>query len=217
MRIPYSLKRLVRRIRTEGVAHTAGLIVSLVLEPYYEWRLGIRAFGPGKGKSFSIPTDHRSFKIIMQHLKVRPRQDTFVDYGCGRGRVLAMASAYPFRRIIGIEYQEELSSNARENVKRINRRLMQCDDISVITGDAGAFEVPADVTVAYFFDPFGEDVFRRVVEQIHRSVCATPRKLTIIYYGPAWESTLASCDWLVKTREFKFPRSRCCIYETRGA
>lgn len=188
----------------------------MILEPWYEWRLGIRAFGPGKGKSFSIPTDHHTFREIMRHVDIRPNEDVFIDYGCGRGRVLALASTYPFRRVIGIEYSEELSALAQRNVQHINRRYMNCVDIEVITGDAGTYELPADVTIVYFFNPFGEDVFRRVVEQIHRSVLETPRPVTIIYYAPECEALLDACEWLTKVHDFGFLRRRCCIYKARS-
>jgi predicted RNA methylase len=151
----------------------------------------------------------------MRHVQARPGQDVFMDYGCGRGRVLAMASTYPFKKVIGIEYSELLSAAARDNVKRINRRKMKCTDIEVISGDAGAYELPPEVTVAYFFDPFEEDVIRRVIEQIHRSLLNAPRKLTIIYYGPAWAEAFEERDWIVKIHDFNFPRRRCYVYETK--
>ena len=60
--------------------------------------------------------------------------DIFVDLGCGKGRVLLIASKFNFKKIIGIEFSPELyliaqnnigncSSNNHFNTEKIKRRL----------------------------------------------------------------------------------------------
>jgi len=56
------------------------------------------------------------FRQIMQALPVDFSQFTFVDLGCGKGRVLLMASDYPFQGIIGVEFMPELVSAAQKNI-----------------------------------------------------------------------------------------------------
>jgi len=48
----------------------------------------------------------------------RLRDFTFVDLGSGKGRVLLMASHYPFKRIIGVEFIPELHQVAQENIRK---------------------------------------------------------------------------------------------------
>jgi hypothetical protein len=43
---------------------------------------------------------------------------TFIDLGSGKGRALLMASAYPFKRIIGVEFMPELHRVAQENIRK---------------------------------------------------------------------------------------------------
>src|SRR6516225_8353137 len=43
---------------------------------------------------------------------------TFVDIGCGKGRALMVASAFPFRRLVGVEISPELCEIARANTAR---------------------------------------------------------------------------------------------------
>jgi hypothetical protein len=37
----------------------------------------------------------------LRSLEIRHQDYTFVDFGCGKGRVLLVASEFPFRRIVG--------------------------------------------------------------------------------------------------------------------
>jgi hypothetical protein len=43
---------------------------------------------------------------------------TFIDLGSGKGRVLLMAAAYGFKRIIGVEFMPELHRVAEENIRK---------------------------------------------------------------------------------------------------
>jgi hypothetical protein len=47
---------------------------------------------------------------------------TFIDLGSGKGRVLLMASDYPFKRIIGVEFMPELQRVAQENIRKYAER-----------------------------------------------------------------------------------------------
>ena len=111
----------------------------------------------GAENSFSAPyypSDYRSIYKAFRRLPVRPRQeDAFLDYGSGMGRVLVVAGTFPFRRVIGVELSPQLAQIASENVK-LARKKMKCCDIQVVVADAAAYEVPADVTFIFFYNPF---------------------------------------------------------------
>ena len=40
----------------------------------------------------------------------------FIDIGAGKGRILCLAAAYPFRRIVGVELVPSLVADCRANV-----------------------------------------------------------------------------------------------------
>lgn len=115
--------------------------------------------------------------------------DVFIDFGCGKGRVLVEAAMHPFRRVIGVEISAELAAVARENIDRVRPRL-KCRDVTVVVADVLAYEVPDDVTVVYFFDPFHGAIFSAVVEKLVASLRRRPRELTILYMDPNEERTL---------------------------
>ena len=56
-----------------------------------------------------------SIKKILNNIEI-DKKDIFVDFGCGKGRVLLIASQYKFNKIIGIEFSPELVDIARSNV-----------------------------------------------------------------------------------------------------
>lgn len=129
---------------------------------------------------------------------VRPT-DVFVDFGSGKGRVLFQAARYPFARVVGVEISERLNEVARQNIAR-NRHRLLCQDVTLVTADAASFEVPDDMTVAYFYHPFGGTTFECVIDNIVASLDRRPRTLKLIYAYPGQE------DSIVRTNRFRLVR-----------
>jgi SAM-dependent methyltransferase len=125
--------------------------------------------------------------------------DAFVDFGSGKGRVVFQAARYPFARVIGVEISERLNEVARRNIER-NRDRLICQDVTLVTADAASFEVPDDVTVAYFYHPFGGATFERVIANIVASLDRRPRRLKLIYACPGQEDSIA------RTNRFRLVR-----------
>jgi SAM-dependent methyltransferase len=129
---------------------------------------------------------------------VRPT-DVFVDFGSGKGRVVFQAARYPFARVVGVEISERLNEVARQNIER-NRHRLLCQDVTLVTADAASFEVPDDMTVAYFYHPFGGATFERVIANIVASVDRRPRAVKLIYACPGDEDSIA------RTNRFRLVR-----------
>jgi SAM-dependent methyltransferase len=115
--------------------------------------------------------------------RVIDRSDVFLDYGCGKGRIVYQAASLPFGRVIGLEISSELLDVARRNVVR-NRHRLVCQHIDLVCGDALTYEVPDDVTYVYMYNPFLGDVFRAALASLMRSLDRQPRHLTLIYVHP---------------------------------
>jgi SAM-dependent methyltransferase len=107
---------------------------------------------------------------------------TFVDYGCGLGRVLVAAAALPFSRIIGVEHSAQLARGARENATRARRII--CRNIEVVCANAVDWRVPDEVTVFHFYNPFVQQTLRTVVADIARSLRQAPRRAWIVFACP---------------------------------
>lgn len=112
----------------------------------------------------------------LDQLQLGP-EDVFVDYGCGRGRVLAIALRRGVRRAVGIEIVPALAEDARRNLRRYRTR---CE---IIEANAAQIPAPDDATVIYVFNAFPTPVLADVVERIRESLSRHPRSLQFLTYG----------------------------------
>jgi len=108
------------------------------------------------------------------------RDEAFIDFGCGKGQVLALASRFPFGRVIGLELSPSLIAIAEQNAARI-RPKARSGAIELVEGNALDYQIPDDLTVAYFYMPFPTSVFEVVVANIAASLERTPRRFRIVY------------------------------------
>ena len=165
------------------------------------------------------PSNWSYLRRGLRGFEVRPT-DVFVDFGCGKGRVLYQAARHPFGRVVGVEITPELGDEARKNLARNSHRFA-CRETEVVTMDVVDFPVPDDMTVAFFYDPFVGDTFRRVIDNIVESLDRNPRPLRIIYAVPVM------AEYVLGTGRFALVRSvpimhehvvqRLAIFETSSA
>jgi SAM-dependent methyltransferase len=85
---------------------------------------------------------------------------TFVDMGCGKGRALILAHEVGFRNLIGVDFSASLCRAARRNLARLNIPAR------IVTQDATQFDFPAEPAVLFFYNPFGEELMKRVLARI---------------------------------------------------
>ncbi|MBI2480776.1 MAG: class I SAM-dependent methyltransferase [Planctomycetia bacterium] len=187
--------------------------------------MGIRTTGSITGSELEFdeasfgyqPVPYASFDAAMRHVSVRPGEDVFIDYGCGMGRAVVLAATYPFRRVIGVERSSSLSAIARDNIDRASPNL-RCADVSITTADAREYKLPHDATHIFLFNPFDEPIVMAVLAEIHDSVEARPRTVSIIYALPKCRrDPLVDVPWLDLKHELNTIDSdwqRLAIYQT---
>ncbi|WP_158284181.1 class I SAM-dependent methyltransferase [Azospirillum sp. TSO22-1] len=169
----------------------------------------------GRNKHLGIgytPTRVRAFHKLMAHLKP-PLGGVFVDFGCGKGRILCAAAAYPFRRIVGIEFAPELAAICRTNVTVYSRSANPSADIVIIEGDAAEYRFTGDEEVIFLFNPFRPAVMAVVLGNLHRSLRVRHRVVQLIVSNPAGLAPVLAKDALLrKTDEYAYGSSRFFIY-----
>jgi hypothetical protein len=160
------------------------------------------------------------FEQIMQALPIGFSQFTFIDLGAGKGRALLMASAYPFARIIGVEFMPDLCHAAEENIASYSASLsstnhsndrQKCGQMKMVCLDACDFQFPPDPLVVYLFNPFSEPVFAKVLENLQLSVEQAPRPIYVAYRYTEHEKLLTQSAWLEKiasTEQWAIYKSR---------
>jgi hypothetical protein len=135
-----------------------------------------------RGMLSSLPEDLTGFVLV--------------DFGSGKGRCLLVASDYPFREIVGVEFAAELHAVAQENINHYRGSRQQCFDISSVHSDATQFQIPDDPCVLYFYNPFEASVMKKVLQNIETSHRENPRKIYIIYCNPLVTDLSADAEFL---------------------
>jgi len=109
---------------------------------------------------------------------------------------LLMASDYPFKRIIGVEFMPELHRAAQKNIAGYSSDRQQCRQIEAACMDARDFQFPPGPLVVYLFNPFSESTFARVMENLRHSVERSARPVYIAYRFAEFGKLLAQSDRL---------------------
>ncbi len=126
--------------------------------------------------------------IVRQCLELLPNLagGAFFDLGCGKGRILAVATEYPFASITGIELSGLVARIAQRNCEGVAARHPNRTRAQVIHGDASQPTLPnSGSVVLYLYNPFQAGVVTALIANLTRDLAAKlDLKIWIIYYNP---------------------------------
>ncbi len=119
----------------------------------------------------------------MGYLQNIGANKSITDYGCGKGRVVAVAAFYGFDKITGIEFSEELCNEAKKNIAPLQLRFTE-KIFNVVHINAVDYQIEDDVNVFFFFNPFNEIVMNEVIINILTSINKNKRIIHVAYINP---------------------------------
>lgn len=158
-------------------------------------------------------TKAQPFLRLVEQLAL-PKTGSFVDIGCGKGRVLMLAALAGFRNVVGLEFSPELCTIARHNWNRFQSHTPTSTACEVLEVDATQYAFQSDQTVFFLYDPFLPAILEQVIRRIGESLEAHPRKAWLIYGAPKYHETVAETrvfqrhqGWIVKGTDYR-------VYET---
>lgn len=172
-----SLLQAVRRRFQIWVDRRAGLDFLTVVQPE---ELGLDARLVHRGS----PSGSRYLQRVLADLNIRPT-DTVLDIGCAKGSAMRTMLWFPFRRIDGLEISEKLAGIATNNFKRLGTQQVQ-----IFHADATDFTGYGLYNVFYLYNPFPEEVMRRVLGELMRQI-NLDREIVVIYNTPTCHELLA--------------------------
>ncbi len=141
-------------------------------------------------------------------IKLKPN-DVFIDFGCGKGRVVIWTGLHRLKKVIGVEIDAKLSAMARNNIKKARFRRTPAE---IINQDAAEFD-PDEGTVFFFFNPFGAKTISAILAKIKNSLITNPREIRIIYYSAMHREVFESQNWLVLKKQVK--PTPCLIWSNK--
>jgi SAM-dependent methyltransferase len=149
------------------------------------------------GKDYS-PISPERFNKTLSSLQIEFDDLAFVDFGSGKGRALLLASEFPFKKIIGVEFSPELHSVAQANLLKYSSSTQACKKLESICMDFVDFQLPEDACLLYFLDPCREKVHAKILQNVLRSWREHPRRIYILYLSPLHKGVFDSSPFLRK-------------------
>ena len=202
------LKKLITLVREHGIRRALkGVIHILAVEMYvlferrFDRRFHVETSGIIRMEEYDIeakkketairyqPTPIKPLRSILKSLNIDHFQYTFIDVGSGKGRVLLLASEFPYNKIIGVEISQQVHRIAEKNFETWNNPKQKCWDLQSICIDACEYRFPEEPLVLFFFTPFTSPILARVIENLNNSIMEKPRSVYIIYFGSSQELT----------------------------
>lgn len=208
------------------VPRKIGVLASVVVDWFWDVRnrtdtmniieldeLDITSANKDRGIRYQ-PTRARPFVKVMSALKL-PVGGGFVDFGCGKGRVLMMASEFGFERLTGVDFSGELCERARENLRGYLSRRRRSAEIDIHHADAVDYPVREDDVVFYFYNPFDDVVLDRVLDNVVVSLESSPREIYLIYNNPLWRGAIERRPMFDKVAAFEHAENRFLVYSNK--
>lgn len=122
----------------------------------------------------------RFISHLIKHLGINYQEYDFVDIGCGKGRVLLVASSFPFRSICGIELSKPALEIAEKNILTYRCVDQKCFNIHISNIDALDFEPCIANTVYYLFQPFDTVILTAVLVKLSSKLRGQGKMIYVI-------------------------------------
>lgn len=167
-----------------------------------------------------VPSSWKSVRTLANILKPTP-DDTFVDFGSGKGRVVVLlARRLALRRVVGVEISPELHAVASQNLEASKSRL-KTRVVDLVNADVTAFNIPNDMTIAYIYSSFTGEIFRDMIRSVERNLPNfTGGRLVVALQlptnGSARDAVLATNDAFLRKQDWLLPLDRVKLRSITG-
>ena len=133
--------------------------------------------------------------------------DSILDFGAGKGVALVAMSKFKFKQVDGVELSQQLCETARKNLKKLG-----INNSTIFHSDAKEFVDIDTYSHFYFYNPFPGNILKVVLDNIKKSYDGNPRKITIIYYLPAFSKVIEEDGFFKEFGYFETRRYPTKVY-----
>ena len=149
--------------------------------------LKIRTTGrdDSKADQYRYPYEPTPYSVLerLANSGLIHKNNTLIDYGCGKGRVDYFMAYQTKCKSIGIEYDERIYEKATTN----KETAVSSNKVIIELANAEKFEVLESVDKIYFFNPFSVEILQKVIAQILDSYYKNIRTIQLFFYYPSDE------------------------------
>ena len=161
-------------------------------EKEWEKLLRIKTTGRDDTRSdtFRYPYEPTSYEVLerLANTGIIGKNNTLLDYGCGKGRVSIFMAYQTKCHSIGIEYDERIYNRALAN----KTDAVSGNKVKFLCVDAVGFKIPDNVDRFFFFNPFSVEIFKSVLANIIDSYYENQREMLVMCYYPSDEYLMMS-------------------------
>ncbi|MFC4024893.1 SAM-dependent methyltransferase [Oceanobacillus longus] len=130
------------------------------------------------------PTPYSALETLFKNYEMG-KDDQLVDYGCGKGRMNFYIHYFFGISVKGIEMDDKFFQEAIINQRNyLHHTKKNGDTIEFFCCLAEEYIIEPNDNRFYFFNPFSVTIFRKVINNILRSVENTKREIELILYYP---------------------------------
>ncbi|PZX03700.1 hypothetical protein C7437_106125 [Psychrobacillus insolitus] len=129
-------------------------------------------------------TPYMALEVLFDEYEYKST-DTFVDFGCGKGRFSFYIHHHLRVSTLGVEMSGQLYQQSMENLTKYMERAK--DSRASIRFErmfAEGYDINPLDNRFYFFNPFSIQIFQKVINNILLSVENNPRSVDVILYYP---------------------------------
>lgn len=130
-----------------------------------------------------------NIKKILKRMKISC-EDSFLDFGCGKGLACYYAAHMPFNKIYGVDISETLVAIARRNFKVLAKKDGRMTKIRVERCDATQYEIPQEVNIIFMFNPFPYEVTQIVVDRIKDYCLENKKSAKVIFLNSGADKSM---------------------------
>lgn len=133
------------------------------------------------------PTPYGVLDLCFDNIELA-QNDCFVDFGCGKGRVVFYVNHRYHIETLGIEMDKHYVQDALQNKIQYSKDHHLADaPVNFLNAKAEQYKIQPTDNVFFFFNPFSIQIFRKVIHNILKSKQNNPRKVYVILYYPSFE------------------------------
>jgi hypothetical protein len=170
------------------------------------------------------------WKDTLSATNYTTQQYAFFDAGCGKGRVLMMATQYDFRQVVGVELHPWLAKVASRNLRKWVASGRSASQAQVVNGDVLAVAFPTGPVLVYLFNSFEREMVQALLRRLVEISATRADPIDLLYVHPDYGNLVRQTprmEWLADADiafgeedaaadVFRVRSDRCSIYRLPG-